>query len=157
MRRRNSAVSCLQIKAQKNPKKTWELLREATVGTKPNKKIDKIVVNGEQISDPPRIADAFNEFFTSVGSKISESVRPTDVDPISLMPDLPHLNNLVLTNIGPNRLCEIIKTFESKSSCDLDGISTKLLKHVISDLLWIPIYNYSYRKFIYVSILKPRR
>jgi hypothetical protein len=23
--------------------------------------------------------------------------------------------------------------------------------------LWIPIYNYSYRKFIYVSILKPRR
>ncbi len=25
------------------------------------------------------------------------------------------------------------------------------------DILWIPIYNYSYRKFIYVSILKPRR
>ncbi len=24
-------------------------------------------------------------------------------------------------------------------------------------VLWIPIYNYSYRKFIYVSILKPRR
>ncbi len=23
--------------------------------------------------------------------------------------------------------------------------------------VWIPIYNYSYRKFIYVSILKPRR
>ncbi len=23
--------------------------------------------------------------------------------------------------------------------------------------LWIPIHNYSYRKFIYVSILKPRR
>jgi hypothetical protein len=23
--------------------------------------------------------------------------------------------------------------------------------------LWIPIINYSYRKFIYVSILKPRR
>jgi len=73
-------------------------------------------------------------FFTSVGSKISESVRPTAVDPISLMPDYPQLNNLVLSNIGPNRLCEIIKTFESKSSCDLDNISTKLLKHVITDL-----------------------
>ncbi len=24
-------------------------------------------------------------------------------------------------------------------------------------IVWIPIYNYSYRKFIYVSILKPRR
>ncbi len=25
------------------------------------------------------------------------------------------------------------------------------------NMVWIPIYNYSYRKFIYVSILKPRR
>jgi hypothetical protein len=47
----------------KNPKKTWELLRQATIGTKQNKNIDKIVANGEQISDPPQIADVFNEFF----------------------------------------------------------------------------------------------
>jgi hypothetical protein len=117
------------------------------------------VVNGEQISDPPQIAEAFNEFFTSVGSKISESVRPTDVDPISLMPDLPHLNNLVLVNIGPNRLCEIIKTFESKSSCDLDGISTKLLKHVISDICspLAHIFNLSISSGIFPSKLKTSR
>ncbi len=27
----------------------------------------------------------------------------------------------------------------------------------LANIVWIPIYNYSYRKFIYVSILKPRR
>ncbi len=30
-------------------------------------------------------------------------------------------------------------------------------KQKVLEELWIPIYNYSYRKFIYVSILKPRR
>jgi hypothetical protein len=31
-------------------------------------------------------------------------------------------------------------------------------QHLIHEVgLWIPIYNYSYRKFIYVSILEPRQ
>jgi hypothetical protein len=67
-------------------------------------------------------------------STISESVRPTTVDPIDLMPEYPNLDNLVLTEVGPNSLCELIKTFESKSSCDLDGISIKLLKQVITEI-----------------------
>jgi hypothetical protein len=40
----------------------------------------------------------------------------------------------------------VLRTFRRKACC---GGEQKLL--------WIPIYNYSYRKFIYVSILKPRR
>ncbi len=36
----------------KNPKKTWEILKEATVGTNFNPKIEKITVGGKQISDP---------------------------------------------------------------------------------------------------------
>jgi hypothetical protein len=35
----------------KNPKKTWDILKEATVGTKFNPKIEKITVGGKQISD----------------------------------------------------------------------------------------------------------
>jgi hypothetical protein len=58
-------------------KKTWEILKEATVGTKSNPKIVKIVVEGKQISDPSCIAEEFNKFFTSVGSSISNSVRFT--------------------------------------------------------------------------------
>ncbi len=35
--------------------------------------------------------------------------------------------------------------------------SLSYLIFLFPSFLWIPIYNYSYRKFIYVSILKPRR
>jgi hypothetical protein len=50
------------------------------------------------------------------------------------MPDNPNIANLNLELIGPGHLCELVKTFESKTSCDLDGISTKLLKHIIHDI-----------------------
>jgi hypothetical protein len=143
----------------KNPKKSWELLKEVTIGTKQNKKIQKISVNGEQISDSLLIAEEFNSFFTNIGKTISDSVRPTSVDPIDLMPDYPDLNNLVLTEIGPNHLCELIKTFETKSSCDLDGISIKLLKHVIFDIS-VPlahIFNLSLANGTFPSKLKTSR
>ncbi len=44
-------------------------------------------MEGKQISDPPSIAEEFNKFFTSIGTTISNSVKPTVTDPISLMPD----------------------------------------------------------------------
>jgi hypothetical protein len=84
-----------------NPKKTWEILKEATVGTKTSSKIDKIVIDGKQISDPACIAEEFNKFFTSVGSSISNSVRFTATDPLSLMPDYPNVTGLELDFIGP--------------------------------------------------------
>jgi hypothetical protein len=143
----------------KNPKRTWELLKEVTVGTKHQKKIDKITVNGEQISDPSLIAEEFNSFFTNIGKTISDSVRPTSVDPIDLMPEYPNLNDLEFTEVGPNHLCEIIKTFETKSSCDLDGISIKLLKHVIFAVS-VPlshIFNLSLASGTFPSKLKTSR
>jgi hypothetical protein len=50
------------------------------------------------------------------------------------MPDNPNVTSLNFDLIGPYQLCDIVKTFESKKSCDLDGISTKLLKHAISEI-----------------------
>jgi hypothetical protein len=143
----------------KNQKKTWNLLKEATVGTKHCPKIEKIVVDGKQISDPPSIADEFNKFFTSIGTTISNSVKPTATDPISLMPDYPNVTNLNLVLIGPQQLCDLLKTFESKTSCDLDGISTKLLKHIISEICrpLSHIFNLSTSTGIFPSMLKTSR
>jgi hypothetical protein len=142
-----------------NPKKTWEILKEVSIGKKLNKKIVKLSVREEQISDPQLIAEGFNSFFTDIGKTISESVRPTTVDPIDLMPEYPNLENLVLTEVGPNSLCELIKTFESKSSCDLDSISIKLLKQVITEIC-VPlahIFNLSIANGTFPSKLKTSR
>jgi hypothetical protein len=142
-----------------NPKKSWELLKEATVGTKNTKKINCLSVGGNLVVDPNIIADEFNKFFTSIGTTISESVRPTAIDPIDLMPDHPNLNDIEFNNIGPLFLCDLLKTFTTKSSCDLDGISIKLLKHVISEICTplAYIFNLSVTSGIFPSMLKTSR
>jgi hypothetical protein len=94
-----------------------------------------------------------------LAKQISESIRPTSVDPIELMPEYPNLENFVLTEVGPNLLCELIKSFESKSSCDLDGISIKLLKRVITEIC-VPlahIFNLSIANGTFPSKLKTSR
>ncbi len=90
------------------------------MGKKTTNKIEKISVNGNLISEPQFIAEEFNSFFISIGSTISESVRPTTIDPLDLMPTLPNVVNMEFATIGPSFLCDLVKTFESKSSCDLD-------------------------------------
>jgi len=143
----------------KNPKKTWDLLKEATVGKKTTNKIEKISVNGNLISEPQVIAEEFNSFFTSIGSTIAESVRPTTIDPLDLVPTLPNIVNMEFATIGPSFLCDLVKTFDSKSSCDLDGISLRLLKHVIYEICspLAHIFNLSILNGIFPSQLKCSR
>jgi hypothetical protein len=54
----------------KNPKRTWELLKEATNLLKNNCKIEKIKVNNVVTDNPIEMANAFNEFFASIGTEI---------------------------------------------------------------------------------------
>jgi hypothetical protein len=75
------------------------------------------------------------------------------------MPNYPNVTSLELDLIGPNQLCEIVRSFESKSSCNLDGISTKLLKHVIVKICnpFAHILNPSNSTDIFPSMLKTSR
>jgi hypothetical protein len=68
---------------KRNPKKTWDLLREATTGTKPNSNITQIK-NGDLILDESSdIAEKFNEFFTTAGNRIANSIPPSNIGPLS--------------------------------------------------------------------------
>jgi hypothetical protein len=75
------------------------------------------------------------------------------------MPNYPNVTSLELDLIGPNQLCEIVRSFESKSSWNLDGISTKLLKHVIVKICnpFAHILNLSNSTDIFPSMLKTSR
>ena len=60
-----------KIKANvKNPKKTWDILKEITAGTSDQVQIDKIVVNGEIICEQNKMAEEFNNFFAKAGKNV---------------------------------------------------------------------------------------
>jgi hypothetical protein len=114
----------------KNPKKTWETLNELTSSSK-NKstKIPSLITPNETITEPTAIAEEFNSFFSQAGQQISDSVPLTNVTPESYLPpiDAPAFE---LGNTGPIHVSDLIKSFPSKTSLDIDGISLKLLKYI---------------------------
>jgi len=120
-----------------NSKRTWQLLKEAANLNKSSTKIEQIRnKDGALLSDPTDIANEFNDFFTEIGVKISESVKETTVKPEDFMPNLPDLVNLDLGGTNQVHICDVIKSLQPKNSFDIDGISTKLLKTLSTELSW---------------------
>jgi hypothetical protein len=54
---------CSFEKFQKNPKKSWDLLKEVSIGQSNPQKNSKIVVDGNEITDNLQMAEEFNNFF----------------------------------------------------------------------------------------------
>jgi hypothetical protein len=147
------------IKNKHNVKRSWQLLKEAANLNKNTSKVDKINKNGNILTDPTEIAEEFNEFFTDIGIKISESVRPTNAKPEDYMPNLQDINNLELGNTNQVHICDIIKSLQPKSSCDIEGISTKLLKSLATEISWplAHIFNLSLTTGVFPAKLKSSR
>jgi hypothetical protein len=85
------------------------------------------------------MATEFNNFFAMIGKKISDNVPPVVKDLLDYMDDYDPAKPKFSFDIpGPVHVCDIVKSFECKSSTDLDGISTKLLKSII-DVICVPL------------------
>jgi len=146
-------------KFKKNPKKTWELLKEAANLNKSNDSVERLCVGNEIITDPGQIAEHFNDFFVKIGKEISDSIKKTDVTPESYMPNLPNLQELEFNEIHAVLIRDIIKSFVTKGSLDSDGISTKLLKSISNEICepLAHVFNLSVQQGIFPSKLKKSR
>jgi hypothetical protein len=149
-----------QISAnKKDPKKLWGLLKEVSTGEPLVDKIEKISENGNSFTEPVEIANKFNEFFSSVGNTISDSVQPVEKTACDFLEEMPEVPDLDLSGTSQAEIVEIIRSFVSKSSSDLDGISTKLLKFVALEISFplCHIFNLSLNSGDFPSKLKNSR
>ena len=94
-----------------------------------------------------------------MGVKISESIKPTLAKPEDYMPILQDLQELDLGTTSQVHICDIIKSLKPKNSCDIDGISTKLLQKLATEISWplAHIFNLSLTTGIFPSRLKSSR
>jgi Reverse transcriptase (RNA-dependent DNA polymerase) len=149
-----------QIKSNKtNPKKLWSVLKEVSTGKTDKVSIDKLSVDGKVIVDKCEIANNFNNFFSTVGNVISDSVQPVDKTAVSYIVDNPNVPHLTLDNTTPGQIVEIIKIMQPKQSCDIDGISLKLLKYIAVEIC-VPlshIFNLSLTSGTFPTKLKRSR
>ncbi len=134
-------------------------MKEAANLSKSKSGIDKIDNDGQLLTDPLDIANEFNNFFTSVGVKIAESIEPTSVKPEDFMPLLENVQNLDLGMTNQTHVCDIIKLLKTKNSCDTDGLSTKLLQKLAIEISWplAHIFKLSLNSGVFPARLKCSR
>ena len=142
----------------KNPKKVWDTLKELTTGKMVKKTINSIETKeGVIITQPTAMAEEFNKFFASAGKNVHDSVIPTVKKPEEYLPVLQNPPpEMTIKEIAQGELINIISAMDPKTSNDINGISTKLiksLKHEISTPL-THLFNLSIRTGKFPSKLK---
>jgi hypothetical protein len=117
-----------------NPKKTWETLNEILGKSKKSDTINQININDIPASDPTLIANHFNSFFTSIGTKISNSVKNVAKQPEDYIDYGRIIPEMSLGNTTPEHILKIIKKSKIKLSNDIFGILNKMVKFIGAEI-----------------------
>jgi hypothetical protein len=80
---------------EKNPRKTWEILKEAIHNTKTTNKIDSIISNNLTLTNPTSVAEEFNNFSPILGSPYQIQLSTLSLSLMTLYP--PTLTHPILT------------------------------------------------------------
>ena len=116
-----------------------------------NSNIKEMFINDNTECDSGKIANAFNEFFTRIGSEISNSYISTNSGDISFS----HQNSFFLSPTAPPEIENIIKALR-KSKSDFDKLSVNILQKC-RDILCYPIsqmVNLSFTTGVFPSTLE---
>ena len=117
-----------------NAKKTWQCINRL-LGKNKNKStcIESVKLNGETVTDKEVIANAFNEFFATIGCKLSSQQTSTsNIKFDSYLKD-PVSQSIYLKPIEPSEIIhvDIVSKMKNDTSSGPDSVSVKVVKKVI--------------------------
>ena len=119
---------------KKNPRKTWMLIDELT--SRKCGKIRNISEINEIVNSADEMAEAFNDFFTTIGPNLANEILPSDIDPESYPKPTDKTFSLKAPSVS--ELCESLSQINGKKAIGLDRIPCKLLKlasHIVAPSL----------------------
>ena len=120
-------------KHAKNVVKTWKIIREVTKKSKfKHSSISSVKCNGVETSDPLEIANIFNSHFTSAAVKIADKIPPTNRSPEEHCKSFDSVFYSASIPVTPLEVFKTTKQLQDKKSCDMNGISSFLIKNVLS-------------------------
>jgi hypothetical protein len=115
-------------------KTTWNIINELLGKQKSMQGIQKLTINGTQLTNQQDIANTFNKYFSSVNSESnSDNLENIGYNTLFTYSNseqgkgifLPHL---FFKSFSTQEIIWIIKSLKSKNSFEYDEINTKLLK-----------------------------
>ena len=166
---RNTYKSCIRMakklyfrhrifKAGKDSKQIWQTLKDSIGITKKSNKINSLVRDGETLTDSTKIADYFNEHFTSIGVNLAQSIPNSGKSFKDYLPP-PTPNSFFMPPINEVTMQNYILSIKPKPSLDNNGFSMRLISKVATQIA-LPlshIYNLSVQQGIFPSDMKISR
>ena len=92
--------------------------------------VKNLEIGNQQITDSANIAEAFNEHFSTIGSKLIDAIVSNNVSPAkSFVEYLPTTNSVFsIETAYPQQVLELMLKLSNKKATGLDGVSSKLIK-----------------------------
>ena len=117
-------------------KKTWQIINETLSRKKVDNMLpDTFIKNGNELSDPKEIANAFNEYFSKIGSNLASNINCTeDGQSYKVYLQNPTLKKFAFKKVNDNEVLSIINKLKNKKSRRADNISNQLLKTIKQEL-----------------------
>ena len=117
-------------------KKTWQIINETLSRKKVDNMLpDTFIKNGNELSDPKEIANAFNEYFSKIGSNLASNINCTeDGQSYKVYLQNPTLKKFAFKKVNDNKVLSIINKLKNKKSRGADNISNQLLKTIKQEL-----------------------
>jgi len=144
------------IEHNKNIKKTWEAIRDLiNVSKKSSSKIQKILYNGQMITENKGMANIINSFYTNIGSSVEAKI------PQSKNTFRSYLGNSIFSSFNPSEIstdeiAKIVNDLNISKACGPFNIPSKILKEfsdILSPILTIVI-NKSIKEGVFPELLK---
>ena len=119
-----------------NTKKLWQAINQLTNSNSTKTNIPGLIVKEENLTDPSKISEAFNNYFVNASKELEGKLPPIDSDPLKyLNPRNP--TSMPVPHATINDVINVFKSIKSKS-CSIDDFSPGILKRNVH-LLASPI------------------
>ena len=112
--------------------------------------------NGNSVNNSLEIANAFNDFFTTIGPLLANKIPASTVNPLSYVTNVP--NSIVLEDVSEQEVSDIIKSL-SNSSAGWDEFPISIAKQCSKNFVkpLTALINSSFREGVFPRELKKAR
>ena len=115
-----------KFKNCKNSEKCWQTINKLLNKHSKSTAVNKVKVDGIDITGDANLAREFNDYFCSVGTTLSSNIPYTNTNPLSYV--TPVSTSFEFLTITYDELKKVVKNLKTNKSPGLDNISIKLIK-----------------------------
>ena len=137
--------------------KTWKILRQIIgIGKSKVSNSHNFCINGTSVINSLEIANAFNDFFTTIGPLLANKIPTSTINPLSYVKNVP--NSIVIEEVSERQVSDIIKSL-SNSSAGWDGFPISIAKQCSKNFVkpLTALINSSIREGVFPRELKKAR